>query len=115
MLITIELVNVFLCVCAADGGRVYMDMKDVVQAVKSIKGARFKAFNNREDAEKYAKGVCDYFPSPNKSTPCVSPIKSNLLLCKGKFPCVFYQGTFRPRVTGLIESNKSVKTREIMT
>uniref|UniRef100_A0A8C7XEH7 Ankyrin repeat and LEM domain-containing protein 2 n=1 Tax=Oryzias sinensis TaxID=183150 RepID=A0A8C7XEH7_9TELE len=65
-----------------DGGRVYMDMKDVVQAVKSMKGARFKAFNNREDAEKYAKGVCDYFPSPNKSTPCVSPIKSNLLLCK---------------------------------
>uniref|UniRef100_A0A3B3CHF7 Ankyrin repeat and LEM domain-containing protein 2 n=1 Tax=Oryzias melastigma TaxID=30732 RepID=A0A3B3CHF7_ORYME len=69
-------------VLSRNGGRVFTEMKDALQAVKTMKGARFKSFNNREDAEKYAKGVCDYVPSPSKSTPCVSPIKSNLLLGK---------------------------------
>ncbi|XP_068559992.1 ankyrin repeat and LEM domain-containing protein 2 [Cebidichthys violaceus] len=59
---------------------VYTDKKDALQAVKTMKGARFKAFPNREDAEKFAKGVCDYFPSPNKSTPCVSPVKPGLVV-----------------------------------
>ncbi|XP_077418232.1 ankyrin repeat and LEM domain-containing protein 2 isoform X2 [Vanacampus margaritifer] len=54
---------------------VYTDRKDALQAVKGMKGARFKAFSNREDAEKFAKGMCDYFPSPNKSMACVSPVK----------------------------------------
>lgn len=40
-----------------------------------IKGSRFKAFTNREDAEKFAKGICDYFPSPGKSSLCLSPVK----------------------------------------
>ncbi|KAK9522372.1 hypothetical protein VZT92_018841 [Zoarces viviparus] len=57
---------------------VYTDKKDALQAVKTMKGARFKAFPNREDAEKFAKG--DYFPSPNKSTPCVSPVKPGLVV-----------------------------------
>ncbi|XP_061841886.1 ankyrin repeat and LEM domain-containing protein 2 [Nerophis lumbriciformis] len=54
---------------------VYTDKKDALQAVKVMKGARFKAFSNREDAEKFAKGMCDYFPSTSKSTTCVSPVK----------------------------------------
>lgn len=61
---------------------VYTDKKDALQAVKMMKGARFKAFPNREDAEKFAKGICDYFPSPNKSTPCVSPVKPGLVISK---------------------------------
>ncbi|XP_070819681.1 ankyrin repeat and LEM domain-containing protein 2 isoform X1 [Chaetodon trifascialis] len=61
---------------------VYTDKKDALQAVKMMKGARFKAFPNREDAEKFAKGICDYFPSPSKSTPCVSPVKPGLVTSK---------------------------------
>uniref|UniRef100_A0A665X340 Ankyrin repeat and LEM domain-containing protein 2 n=1 Tax=Echeneis naucrates TaxID=173247 RepID=A0A665X340_ECHNA len=61
---------------------VYTDKKDALQAVKMMKGARFKAFPNRQDAEKFAKGICDYCPSPNKSTPCVSPVKPCLVVSK---------------------------------
>uniref|UniRef100_A0A8C1ETB6 Ankyrin repeat and LEM domain-containing protein 2 n=1 Tax=Cyprinus carpio carpio TaxID=630221 RepID=A0A8C1ETB6_CYPCA len=61
---------------------VYTDKKEALQAVKMMKGARFKAFSNREDAEKFAKGICDYYPSPSKSAPCVSPVKPGLLFCK---------------------------------
>jgi len=63
---------------------VYTDKKDALQAVKMMKGARFKSFPNREDAEKFAKGICDYFPSPNKSAACVSPVRPGLVICKGK-------------------------------
>ncbi|XP_051806288.1 ankyrin repeat and LEM domain-containing protein 2 [Acanthochromis polyacanthus] len=65
-----------------EGAHVYTDKKDALQAVKMMKGARFKPFPNREDAEKFAKGICDYFPSPSKSTPCVSPIKPGLVMSK---------------------------------
>lgn len=61
---------------------VYEDKKEALQAVKMIKGSRFKAFSNREDAEKFAKGICDYFPSPSKSS--LSPVKIGPLLNKGK-------------------------------
>ncbi|CAJ1068417.1 ankyrin repeat and LEM domain-containing protein 2 [Xyrichtys novacula] len=61
---------------------VYADKKEALQAVKLMKGARFKAFPNREDAEKFAKGICDYFPSPSKSVPCVSPVKPGLVISK---------------------------------
>ncbi|NWS69682.1 ANKL2 protein, partial [Crotophaga sulcirostris] len=54
---------------------VYEDKKEALQALKMIKGSRFKAFSNREDAEKFAKGICDYFPSPSKSSLCLSPVK----------------------------------------
>ncbi|KAL8180269.1 UNVERIFIED_CONTAM: hypothetical protein K2H54_018273 [Gekko kuhli] len=54
---------------------VYEDKKEALQAVKTIKGSRFKAFSNREDAEKFAKGICDYFPSPTKSSLSLSPVK----------------------------------------
>uniref|UniRef100_A0A7M4FNS6 Ankyrin repeat and LEM domain-containing protein 2 n=3 Tax=Crocodylus porosus TaxID=8502 RepID=A0A7M4FNS6_CROPO len=59
---------------------VYEDKKDALQAVKMIKGSRFKAFSNREDAEKFAKGICDYFPSPSKSS--LSPVKIGPLFNK---------------------------------
>ncbi|XDV21263.1 hypothetical protein PO909_026386 [Leuciscus waleckii] len=61
---------------------VYTDKKEALQAVKMMKGARFKAFSNREDAEKFAKGICDYYPSPSKSNLCVSPIKPGLVFNK---------------------------------
>ncbi|XP_008415842.1 ankyrin repeat and LEM domain-containing protein 2 isoform X1 [Poecilia reticulata] len=65
-----------------EGTHVYTDKKDALQAVKSMKGARFKAFTCREDAERFSKGLCDYCPSPSKSTPCISPIKPGLVVGK---------------------------------
>lgn len=73
-----------VCFLSVERAHVYTDKKDALQAVKTMKGARFKAFPNREDAEKFAKGICDYFPSPNKSTPCVSPAKPGLVIGKGR-------------------------------
>ncbi|XP_047552817.1 ankyrin repeat and LEM domain-containing protein 2 isoform X1 [Lutra lutra] len=54
---------------------VYEDRKEALQAVKMIKGSRFKAFSSREDAEKFARGICDYFPSPSKASSPLSPVK----------------------------------------
>uniref|UniRef100_A0A8D0HHH4 Ankyrin repeat and LEM domain-containing protein 2 n=1 Tax=Sphenodon punctatus TaxID=8508 RepID=A0A8D0HHH4_SPHPU len=59
---------------------VYEDKKEALQAVKLIKGSRFKAFSSREDAEKFAKGICDYFPSPSKASLSLSPVKIGPLL-----------------------------------
>lgn len=69
---------------SVEKAHVYTDKKDALQAVKMMKGARFKPFSNREDAEKFAKGICDYFLSPNKSAPCVSPVKPGLVISKGE-------------------------------
>ncbi|XFG09085.1 PREDICTED: ankyrin repeat and LEM domain-containing protein 2 [Capra hircus] len=55
---------------------VYEDKKEALQAVKMNKGSRFKAFTNREDAEKFARGSCDYFPSPSKTSLPLSPVKT---------------------------------------
>lgn len=63
---------------------VYDDKKEALQAVKMIKGSRFKAFSNREDAEKFAKGICDYFPSPSKSSLSSSPVKIGPLFNRGE-------------------------------
>ncbi|KAG5840446.1 hypothetical protein ANANG_G00188910 [Anguilla anguilla] len=65
-----------------DRVHVYLDKKEALQAVKMMKGARFKPFPNREDAEKFAKGICDYYPSPSKSAPCVSPGKPGVVFYK---------------------------------
>ncbi|NXY48606.1 ANKL2 protein, partial [Ceuthmochares aereus] len=67
---------------------VYEDKKEALQAVKMIKGSRFKAFTNREDAEKFAKGICDYFPSPTKSALCLSPVKMGSFN-RGKCVCLY--------------------------
>ncbi|XP_069071369.1 ankyrin repeat and LEM domain-containing protein 2 isoform X2 [Pleurodeles waltl] len=58
-----------------DGVHVYVDKKEAMQAVKMMKGSRFKAFTSREDAEKFAKGLCDYYPSPSKGSVVSSPVK----------------------------------------
>ncbi|XP_077731239.1 ankyrin repeat and LEM domain-containing protein 2 isoform X1 [Canis aureus] len=62
---------------------VYEDRKDALQAVKMIKGSRFKAFSTREDAEKFARGICDYFPSPSKASLPLSPVKVAPLFSSG--------------------------------
>ncbi|XP_014642687.1 PREDICTED: ankyrin repeat and LEM domain-containing protein 2 isoform X1 [Ceratotherium simum simum] len=62
---------------------VYEDKKEALQAVKMIKGSRFKAFSSREDAEKFARGICDYFPSPNKTSLPLSPVKIAPLFSNG--------------------------------
>uniref|UniRef100_A0A4W4F7V7 Ankyrin repeat and LEM domain-containing protein 2 n=1 Tax=Electrophorus electricus TaxID=8005 RepID=A0A4W4F7V7_ELEEL len=78
-----------VCVCLSvcllvfvERVHVYTDRKEALQVVKVMKGARFKAFPTREDAEKFAKGICDYYPSPSKSAPCLSPVKAALSLHK---------------------------------
>lgn len=48
-----------------------------------IKGSRFKAFSSREDAEKFARGICDYFPSPSKASLPLSPVKIAPLFSSG--------------------------------
>ncbi|KAJ8285999.1 hypothetical protein GJAV_G00033350 [Gymnothorax javanicus] len=65
-----------------DRVHVYVDKKEALQAVKMMKGARFKPFSTREEAEKFAKGICDYYPSPSKSAPCVSPGKPGVVFYK---------------------------------
>lgn len=61
-----------------------------------MKGARFKAFSTREDAEKFAKGLCDYFPSPSKCAPCVSPVKTALVFGKGETRFLFLHTRLKP-------------------
>lgn len=64
---------------------VYEDKKEALQAVKLIKGSRFKAFPTREDAEKFARGICDYLPSPSKTMSLLSPVKA-APLCSNEGP-----------------------------
>ncbi|KAG8597350.1 hypothetical protein GDO81_002260 [Engystomops pustulosus] len=54
---------------------IYTDKREVLQIVKTLKGSRFKAFQSRDDAEKFARGICDYYPSPSKSAMSLSPVK----------------------------------------
>ena len=41
---------------SSDKVRVYVDMKKALRAMITVKGARFKAFSTREEAETFAKG-----------------------------------------------------------
>lgn len=79
----------FVLLFPAERVHVYTDKKEALQVVKMMKGARFKAFSTREDAEKFAKGLCDYFPSPSKCAPCVSPVKTALVFSKGETHFLF--------------------------
>ncbi|NWW45055.1 ANKL2 protein, partial [Pedionomus torquatus] len=94
---------------------VYEDKKEALQAVKMIKGSRFKAFSNREDAEKFAKGICDYFPSPSKSSLCLSPVKMGSFN-KGKVR-VFTYGLCSPETDSAnkerANSYKSPRTQDL--
>ncbi|XP_077099948.1 ankyrin repeat and LEM domain-containing protein 2 [Siphateles boraxobius] len=49
--------------------RVYVDQKKALKAVVKLKGARFKAFASKEDAENFAKGFCEGGASPHKPSP----------------------------------------------
>uniref|UniRef100_H0WUM8 Ankyrin repeat and LEM domain-containing protein 2 n=1 Tax=Otolemur garnettii TaxID=30611 RepID=H0WUM8_OTOGA len=62
---------------------VYENKKEALQAVKMIKGSRFKAFSTREDAEKFARGICDYFPSPSKTSLPPSPVRTAPVFSNG--------------------------------
>ena len=87
---------VLLCVLSfprKDRAHVYTDKKEALQAVKMMKGARFKAFSSREDAEKFAKGICDYYPSPSKAVQCISPVKPGIFT-KGKQKTLTHSGCF---------------------
>ncbi|XP_059395374.1 ankyrin repeat and LEM domain-containing protein 2 [Carassius carassius] len=50
--------------------RVYVDKMKALKAVMKLKGARFKAFARKEDAESFAKGCCvsQLKPSPEKTS-----------------------------------------------
>ena len=72
-----------LCFSRTERIHVYEDKKEALQAVKMIKGSRFKAFTSREDAEKFARGTCDYFPSPSKTSSPLSPVKTVPLFSSG--------------------------------
>lgn len=82
----LHLISECLTFPSTDRVHVYTDKKEAMQAVKTMKGSRFKPFSNREDAEKFAKGICDYCPSPSKFTPCVSPGKPGLIFYRGWSP-----------------------------
>lgn len=47
---------------------VYDDKQKALKAVITMKGARFKAFHNRNDAESFAKGLCDGAVTPSKNS-----------------------------------------------
>ncbi|KAL1267214.1 hypothetical protein QQF64_002889 [Cirrhinus molitorella] len=57
---------------AAEEGspHVYLNKTSALKAVMKLKGARFKAFATKEDAENFAKGVCvsPHKPSPEKNS-----------------------------------------------
>ncbi|XP_039526272.1 ankyrin repeat and LEM domain-containing protein 2 isoform X2 [Pimephales promelas] len=48
---------------------VYTEKTKALKAVMKLKGARFKVFVSREDAENFAKGVCDGGMSPHTPSP----------------------------------------------
>ncbi|MBN3311661.1 ANKL2 protein, partial [Atractosteus spatula] len=92
-----------------DRVNVYADKKEALQAVKMMKGARFKAFANREDAEKFAKGICDYLPSPSKSLLCVSPGKPGMVFSKDVASSLEVETMNRERAN----SYKSPRTQDL--
>lgn len=47
---------------------VYDDRQKALKAVMKIKGARFKAFHNRMDAENFSKGLSDGGGTPSKNS-----------------------------------------------
>ncbi|XP_067288803.1 ankyrin repeat and LEM domain-containing protein 2 isoform X2 [Pseudorasbora parva] len=48
---------------------VYFNKTNALKAVMKLKGARFKAFARKEDAENFAKGVCEGGASPHTPSP----------------------------------------------
>uniref|UniRef100_UPI00398EA5DA ankyrin repeat and LEM domain-containing protein 2 isoform X2 n=1 Tax=Pristiophorus japonicus TaxID=55135 RepID=UPI00398EA5DA len=92
-----------------DKVHVYLDKKEALQAVKLMKGSRFKAFTNREDAEKFARGICDYYPSPSKSSASMSPLKASALCNRDGTSSLDVESTNRERAN----SYKSPRSQDL--
>ncbi|XP_059850623.1 ankyrin repeat and LEM domain-containing protein 2 isoform X1 [Hypanus sabinus] len=92
-----------------DKVHVYLDKKEALQAVKMMKGSRFKAFTNKEEAEKFAKGICDYYPSPTKSSACVAPLKGSVIYNRDWLSSAEMEGTNRERAN----SYKSPRSQDL--
>ncbi|XP_041058902.1 ankyrin repeat and LEM domain-containing protein 2 [Carcharodon carcharias] len=92
-----------------DTVHVYLDKKEALQAVKLMKGSRFKAFTNREDAEKFARGICDYYPSPSKSSACISPLKASVMCNRDGASSLEVESTNRERAN----SFKSPRSQDL--
>ncbi|MEE6504371.1 hypothetical protein FKM82_005164 [Ascaphus truei] len=95
---------------------IYVDKKEALQVVKMMKGSRFKAFPSREDAEKFARGICDYYPSPTKSSVSPSPVKLGPALLRSELGHN-YDGASSPEVESLnkekANSFKSPRTQDL--
>lgn len=96
------------CVLSVERAHVFTDRKDALQAVKTMKGARFKAFPTREDAEKFAKGICDYFLSPSKTVSSVSPAKAGTVISKGGYISCLRLFSFQSVLIPLVLSGQCV-------
>ncbi|XP_061025447.1 ankyrin repeat and LEM domain-containing protein 2 [Eubalaena glacialis] len=92
---------------------VYEDKKEALQAVKMIKGSRFKAFTSREDAEKFARGTCDYFPSPSKTSSPLSPVKTVPLFSSGGLKDGLYLSDSETASKERANSYKSPRTQDL--
>ncbi|XP_068419361.1 ankyrin repeat and LEM domain-containing protein 2 isoform X1 [Eschrichtius robustus] len=92
---------------------VYEDKKEALQAVKMIKGSRFKAFTSREDAEKFARGTCDYFPSPSKTSSPLSPVKTVPLFSSGGLKDGLYLSDSEAASKERANSYKSPRTQDL--
>uniref|UniRef100_A0A8C7C0G6 Ankyrin repeat and LEM domain-containing protein 2 n=1 Tax=Neovison vison TaxID=452646 RepID=A0A8C7C0G6_NEOVI len=92
---------------------VYEDRKEALQAVKMIKGSRFKAFSSREDAEKFARGICDYFPSPSKASSPLSPVKITSVFSSGGVKDAMYSSESETINRERANSYKTPRTQDL--
>ncbi|XP_036384723.1 ankyrin repeat and LEM domain-containing protein 2-like [Megalops cyprinoides] len=69
-----------------DKVHVFTNKKQALKAARNMKGARFKGFPSQEEAEKFAKGICDYCPSSSKPEADVSPEKLDVAHHKDSAP-----------------------------
>ncbi|XP_059264109.1 ankyrin repeat and LEM domain-containing protein 2 isoform X1 [Mustela nigripes] len=92
---------------------VYEDRKEALQAVKMIKGSRFKAFSSREDAEKFARGICDYFPSPSKASSPLSPVKMTSVFSSGGVKDAVYSSESETINRERANSYKTPRTQDL--
>ncbi|KAM6155801.1 ankyrin repeat and LEM domain-containing protein 2 [Rhynchocyon petersi] len=92
---------------------VYEDKKEALQAVKMIKGSRFKAFPSREEAEKFARGSCDYFPSPSKTSSPLSPVKAAPAISNGGLKDGLYSSETETANKERANSYKNPRTQDL--
>lgn len=92
-----------------DKVHVYLDKKEALQAVKMMKGSRFKPFTNKEDAEKFAKGICDYYPSPTKPSAYVSALTGSVIHNRDCLNSLELEATNRERAN----SYKSPRSQDL--